>query len=480
MAIFGNDTQGTDTFPTSGGRCLVSPHTLTEDAQANFLRIAFDAGTSAGCNAKALLFEDDGAGAPGNLVASTTAVAIPAGGGWVEFPFTETMAPGDYWIGFVTDSFQATVNGVSHTNGLLRAEGYSYASPGNWPGAAAAASPMWLSAYIDYDVPQGPISATVGMSFDATAAIAGKGALSAEVSLVFGMTATGPAPLGAISAAVSLALDATGAIHHDARRSASLSMTFNVAGDMAPPSFYPETAILLGETEYLTAAGMSGVNAAEAWTLQGLVYLEGGQPTWTSYNRIFEHLFASRVAAFGTNNTFGDYHIRMHNNQAIPVGVMTPDPLGGKWYLATMRADANEGAAGIFEVIMQGLDEVDAQLYHSQDKGEFFGSAASSTINVHGSSTSTGFPAGTRFQWIRGYDSYHDDTAVAADRLNDDPTGALFWWEFDDDGSGGVQITDLTGNGFLPTANGGTLAAGPGADEVDPDVAMRFFFLFGV
>jgi hypothetical protein len=44
--------------------------------------------------------------------------------------------------------------------------------------------------------------------------------------------------------------------------------------------------------------------------------------------------------------------------------------------------------------------------------------------------------------------------------MSTDPTGWDFWWVFSDNGSGGLAVTDATGNNRVPTLTGGTLDAG--------------------
>lgn len=56
-----------------------------------------------------------------------------------------------------------------------------------------------------------------------------------------------------------------------------------------------------------------------------------------------------------------------------------------------------------------------------------------------------------RSQYVRAYTSRLTDQAVEDERVNDDPAGCYFWAVFQDDGGGGVECIDATGNGRVFT-----------------------------
>ena len=129
MATFGNTTAGGDTFPNSGDRALVSKFTLSEAGDVTEINARFAGTATAGMNFKGLIYDDDGtAGAPGTRLAIGTATAVPAGGGVIASPITASLAAGDYWLGYVCDSFQAEAD-IETTGTLKRKEAHTYASP---------------------------------------------------------------------------------------------------------------------------------------------------------------------------------------------------------------------------------------------------------------------------------------------------------------------------------------------------------------
>ena len=63
---------------------------------------------------------------------------------------------------------------------------------------------------------------------------------------------------------------------------------------------------------------------------------------------------------------------------------------------------------------------------------------------------------------VRAYNAQRSDAQRQADLTRVVPTGSeLFWWRMQDNGSGGLQVVDITGNGILPVNTGGVLAVGP-------------------
>jgi len=150
--FLGDTTQDVDDFPCSGDRALLSQFTATEDGDVIGWQAYFGATSTAGCNVKFLLF-DDNAGAPGNLIASSYEVAVPAGGGLVSGPLYGTISNGvPYWLGIVADSFQARLSELISTGSYVRREGVSFTSPPlTWPGTDASGA-IQFNVAVEYTV----------------------------------------------------------------------------------------------------------------------------------------------------------------------------------------------------------------------------------------------------------------------------------------------------------------------------------------
>lgn len=135
----GDTSEGGDVFPYTDGRLLVSKFTLSQAAVDVLAIRAFNGSAStAGSNCKGVILSDS-AGVPGSTVCVSEPAACLAGGGWVYMPVLATvpLSTGDYWIGLVADSFQGRFGHDTTVGTLLRAEGFTYASPpGTWPGTA--------------------------------------------------------------------------------------------------------------------------------------------------------------------------------------------------------------------------------------------------------------------------------------------------------------------------------------------------------
>lgn len=153
MPNLGDDTQGVDSFPNNGDRCIVSKFTATETGTIVSAHAYFDATGTAGSSCKFLFF-NHAAGVPTTLIASSAGVAIPAGGGLVNFTLSGSFSAGDYYLGIVCNSFESRTSEDSGLTGqdFQRAEPYSYASPGAWPGTAASSTTVRLNVYITYSV----------------------------------------------------------------------------------------------------------------------------------------------------------------------------------------------------------------------------------------------------------------------------------------------------------------------------------------
>lgn len=152
MAILGDSTAGGDDFPCNGDRCLVGKFTSDGSggavSEAHFM---FSSASTAGTNAKFVLLAD-AAGVPSTVLATSAGVAVPAGGGTVDFSISYTLAAStDYWIGAVTDNFQAKWQGDSSGGTTDMANGtFSYTTPpATWPGTDGSYS-IQVNAWLVY------------------------------------------------------------------------------------------------------------------------------------------------------------------------------------------------------------------------------------------------------------------------------------------------------------------------------------------
>jgi hypothetical protein len=159
--IFGDDTSGASSNPGNGNRALLSRFTLSEAATITGISLFFASSTTAGASAKALIYSN-GANTPSSLVFASTGQAIPAGGGWVNYPASGSLASGEYFVGVVYNSFEANIGCDAGTgfdtemaNGTL-----SYTTPpASWPGTSISYTEVRVNAYVTY-IPDVPVSPT--------------------------------------------------------------------------------------------------------------------------------------------------------------------------------------------------------------------------------------------------------------------------------------------------------------------------------
>lgn len=146
----GDDTAGTSDFPASDGRALLSDFTMPADGDGVTGYLRFDATSTAGTNAKFLVYADNGSGQPGALLYASTGQAVPGGGGVLTY---SVSVPGltngqIVWLGGVTDSFQAVWQ-ADASGGLSRMEGNTYSSPvATWTESGTSGSQV--NAWMDY------------------------------------------------------------------------------------------------------------------------------------------------------------------------------------------------------------------------------------------------------------------------------------------------------------------------------------------
>lgn len=290
--------------------------------------------------------------------------------------------------------------------------------------------------------------------------------------LTYQWLATGVAIPGATSASLLLTEELVGkllkCVVKATNRNGTETMDFNAMGlvEAAPETIYPLTAVHLPtRTDHLrtqSPQAFPGFTGGGPSTVQALIYIDGDRDTWATFRVVFAHVFSnSRIFSLGTNHISANPQFRIHNNQFVNETFISADdaPLPRKWYLMTLTSDSGLSGAGTFHGYIQGLAEEDAQYHNEQNKGENFSNATWTDLYMNGD----GFPApGIRYQWVRGYSHERTPAQIAEDRYNTDPTGANFWWEFQNDGAGNVMVVDLTGNNVPVSINGGVLGEGPG------------------
>lgn len=139
---FGRETGGSDTFPCSDDRALATAFPLASSvASLSAIVGLFASSSTAGSTARGFIAAN-ASGTPGTILAISSIVTVPAGGGWVTFPISHgALAAGTYFLGIVTASFQGV---WQHQTGagvtMHMANGtFSIASPpGTWPGTTTS------------------------------------------------------------------------------------------------------------------------------------------------------------------------------------------------------------------------------------------------------------------------------------------------------------------------------------------------------
>lgn len=271
MPTFGDLTAGGDTFPCSDGRALVDRFTLTEAATVTGIYVNFSSGTTAGTSFKGLILADS-SGLPGSVLVVGTATAVPAGGGYIQSPASVALAAGDYWIGYVANSFQAssTQDASGTAPNMQMANGtFSYSSPpATWPGSSASYGGQ-INAYVEY-------TAAGGGAYSVTAETGSFTETGTAASLEFGRVM--PADGG------SYALTGANAGTLAGRRVTADTGSLALAGTDAAAEFGRLLAADLGAYALTgTDAGLSRT-VAGAYALSaeaGAFALSGGESTLT-------------------------------------------------------------------------------------------------------------------------------------------------------------------------------------------------------
>lgn len=150
MPTFGNTGVGSDTFPCSNDRGLFGLFNLPDTGDITEIAVRFDSSSTAGTNAKALIYAGVAGGA---LQLATAGQAVPAGGGLQTWSVSGlTLSPGDYYVGSVTDGFQAVWQCEPAAG--ARVEGVTYASPAGSLGTLNSTGAI-PDAYVTYTVASG-------------------------------------------------------------------------------------------------------------------------------------------------------------------------------------------------------------------------------------------------------------------------------------------------------------------------------------
>jgi len=200
---------------------------------------------------------------------------------------------------------------------------------------------------------------------------------------------------------------------------------------------------------------------AANFTIQALVRFDGAR--FGNKRLLSNRFIADRIASFGTANNFPDYTIAVGDSQTgWGGGEINFVPVVGEYYFVSFSADAVLNP-GLFEGAIQ--DSADGTFYSdTRNKGipELLGHVG---IEINGG----GYPSeglNMSYQHVRAFIGQRSLADLENDAGSADTTDALFWWVFEDNGSGGVSVRDATGNNRVPTLIGGTLTTGPVAPLV--------------
>lgn len=204
----------------------------------------------------------------------------------------------------------------------------------------------------------------------------------------------------------------------------------------------------------VTLGGVGAIN----YEIQALVLIEGARNTQA---RVFMTQFpASRQCGLFASNV-SPFNLVTGDSQVGSVGgEIGGNPNPGTWCLLTFSADGNPTPTGQWQGSMQALDNSQPYSQGGRAKG-VEASLQVNRVDLNGGAIEFGFTNGIRFAEVRAYNAQRTPAQRAADLTNLDPTGAVFWWRFQDDGVGGLSVIDRTGNGLVPSTLVGTLATGP-------------------
>ena len=213
-----------------------------------------------------------------------------------------------------------------------------------------------------------------------------------------------------------------------------------------------------GDGAYIAENLFPGGNG---FTFEALVYIDAGSPsTWGNLDILMQAVYiAGRLHVVRTSNGFTDAQVQVYNNSS--GGQTNFIPTAGVLYLLTLSSDTGDNDAGTIRATMQEVNNPAAPVLTSiHTKGQYFGTTTSMTqLGIASAGLNgDGWATGLRFQWVRCYNTYRSEAQIEADRTNTDPAGAMFWWQFADNGAGGITTTDLSGNATLPDYVQGAIA----------------------
>lgn len=190
---------------------------------------------------------------------------------------------------------------------------------------------------------------------------------------------------------------------------------------------------------------------------------------WFYFETLEEHALiftaegqAGRFAGIQTDEVFGDFNVTLaDSNTGVTADLFAPNsPPTNEWIFMTLRGPAVH--PGVFTATWQA--EAGGTVYTATRANGMEDSIEIQAVWLNG----TGATQGTtmRAQYVRGYDSRLADGVLDAERTRTDPTGSFFWNVFEDDGLGGVDVRDASGNGRVFVLTGGELADGPAVGSV--------------
>lgn len=195
-------------------------------------------------------------------------------------------------------------------------------------------------------------------------------------------------------------------------------------------------------------------NAGRDFTIEALVRFDAPR---LSNDLVFESRYAAgRTATLQSDGVFEQYNLAVGDNQTgVTGGTFGSNPTQGVWYLLTLSGDGSD--TGNWRGTMQEVSNAGATQFTATRLKGFANNLVHGGVAINGGGDSNGGFQTISFQYVRGYASQRDLTTIANARTSVDTTGALFWWVFKDNGSGGLTVIDATGNGRVPTLTGGTL-----------------------
>lgn len=235
------------------------------------------------------------------------------------------------------------------------------------------------------------------------------------------------------------------------------------AGTIVRPSASALTLAALrlqGNAAYARCATAIGGTGAINFEVQALVYLEGAR---NSQERVFMVQFpAGRQSGLFPRNV-SPFDLATGDSQVgTPGGEIGGNPDTGRWCLLTFAADGTVATTGLWDSSMESLDGVQPYTHGGRTKG-VESSLTGNRVDLNGGGVDFGWANGIRYAEFRAYNGAPRSQAQRhADLTNTTNfSGAIFWFRFSDNGSGGVTATDMTGNGNTLTIVNGTLAVGP-------------------